>query len=454
MNTRKQVLVMVALLMIGLMGIAAYSAWDPYRNTDAEAAFADKTAARGALLFARNCRLCHGDVGEGGVLGGRLAAAPALDRPDLQGFVDSKAKLAADIDSATTTVPVTDGSKFKSGATILIDNERMEVKKVDGNNLTVTRAGGSTTADSHSKDTVVQLLDPAALADKVKLITNTITCGRVGTPMPAWGQSQGGPLSDEQIRQLTTLITTGQWHLAREEENTGLEQIGSEAGEDQTNVRLTKDIDESTISLPVTDVSVFAEKDAIRIGDERMIITAVPTTTIENGKVVKISDAKDKSGILQVRRGALNSTPLPHTVDEPIYRFPQAPDAPTINQSSCGQTAKPAVPAAPPGNKDCAAPCQEVSISATGVKFNTNQITVRSGQNVRVTFTNNDQGVDHNFAVYKSSTDLTAVSPGSVGTIFPGVNTDQIVFQAPSPGTYFFRCDVHPTSMFGDFIVQ
>ncbi|HEY7270687.1 MAG TPA: cytochrome c, partial [Dehalococcoidia bacterium] len=91
MNTRKQVLAMVALLMVGLIGIAIYSAWDPGRNANAQADFQDKTAARGAILFARNCRLCHGDVGEGGALGGRLAAAPALDRPDLQGFIDSKA---------------------------------------------------------------------------------------------------------------------------------------------------------------------------------------------------------------------------------------------------------------------------------------------------------------------------------------------------------------------------
>ncbi len=454
MNTHKQVLVMVVLLMVGLLGIAVYSAWDRGIGHGREASAAedltDKTTGRAAILFARNCRLCHGDVGEGGALGGRLAAAPALDRADLQGFIDSKAKLAANITAADTTIPTTDGSKFKRGATILIDIERMEIKGLSGNNLTVARGVGNTTADAHSKDTPIQLLDAAALADKVKLITNTITCGRVGTPMPAWAQSQDGPLSDEQVRQLTTLITgslldpisrqpigptANHWDQVKEEVD----------AEDITKAKILGDgIDESTISLPVSDVTFFNEKDAIRIGDERLIVTAVP----------KIAPTdKDKSGILQVQRGQLNSTPLPHTPDEIIYKFPQAP-VPAINQASCGQTAKAPVPTAPPGPKDCAAPCQDVNLAASGVKYSTNTITVKTGQNVRIIFANNDAGVDHNFAVYKSTTDVTAVATGSVGTVFAGVNTDNIVFAAPAPGTYLFRCDVHPTIMFGDFIVQ
>jgi mono/diheme cytochrome c family protein/plastocyanin len=36
----------------------------------------------------------------------------------------------------------------------------------------------------------------------------TITCGRVGTVMPAWGQTESGPLNSFQIDQLVALITT------------------------------------------------------------------------------------------------------------------------------------------------------------------------------------------------------------------------------------------------------
>ena len=89
MNTRKQVLIMSALLMVMLMVVGVYAAWYPSRETDAEAHFEEQTAERGAILFARNCRLCHGDVGEGGPRR-PPAAAPALDRPDLQGFAEAR----------------------------------------------------------------------------------------------------------------------------------------------------------------------------------------------------------------------------------------------------------------------------------------------------------------------------------------------------------------------------
>ena len=458
MNTRKQVLVMVILLMIGLIGIAVYSAWDRGIGQGREAAAAevlqDKTAERGALIFARNCRLCHGDVGEGGALGGRLASAPALNRSDLQGFVDSSAKLAKDVTAADTIVPTSDGSKFKKGVTILIDEERIAVKGVDGNNLTVTRGVGNTTADGHTSGTgssgaTIFLLDSAVLADKVKLITNTITCGRVGTPMPAWAQSQNGPLSDEQIRQLATLISGTlldplsrtpvgapevQWHLVKEEVDR----------EDLISARLQRDIDESTISLPVTDVSFFAEKEALRIGEERMLITAVPKVDAKN---------KDKSGIVQVERGVQNSIPLPHASDEAIYKFPLTSE-PSVLQQSCGQIARPVAPAAPPGEKACADPCQTVNLVAVGIAFDKKEINVKAGGNVRIHFTNNDAATQHNVAVYQSATTPTAVASGSIGTIFEGPNVvDDVVFAIPAPGTYFFRCDVHPTIMTGNFVV-
>jgi len=51
------------------------------------------------------------------------------------------------------------------------------------------------------------LRDPNKLDQNWGFVTDTISCGRVGTVMPTWGQANGGPLSDEQIRELVTLIT-------------------------------------------------------------------------------------------------------------------------------------------------------------------------------------------------------------------------------------------------------
>lgn len=69
--------------------------------------------------------------------------------------------------------------------------------------------------------------DPAdkdAFNERYNFVNRTLHRGRVGTPMPAWGKSDGGSLLDEQIHELTLLIVKGEmtvqgkpaWELATE----------------------------------------------------------------------------------------------------------------------------------------------------------------------------------------------------------------------------------------------
>ncbi|MCH7484651.1 MAG: cytochrome c, partial [Chloroflexi bacterium] len=117
MNTGKQINAMVIVLFFTVIAIGAYTIWDPFRSDSAADEQIEMAAERGATTFALNCRLCHGDRGEGGALGGRLPQAPALDLDFLRGF--------------------------EQGA-----------------------------------------LSEEALKEVMMLVTNTITCGRVGTFMP------------------------------------------------------------------------------------------------------------------------------------------------------------------------------------------------------------------------------------------------------------------------------
>src|SRR5688572_16909383 len=126
MNTRKQVLLMSVLLGVMLIITGMYAAWYPSRAEDAAEHFDEATAERGSILFARNCRLCHGDVAEGGALGARLPAAPALDCPDLQGFNETTATLSSAINRSTTELRVASATALKAGQIILIGEERMQ----------------------------------------------------------------------------------------------------------------------------------------------------------------------------------------------------------------------------------------------------------------------------------------------------------------------------------------
>jgi len=92
-----------------------------------------------------------------------------------------------------------------------------------------------------------------------------------------------------------------------------------------------------------------------------------------------------------------------------------------------------------------------ISLTAQNVAFDKSTITVSAGAAVTINFNNKDS-VPHNFALYTNS---SATQPGIfVGQVVTGPTTVTYTFTAPTtPGTYFFRCDIHPSIMTGSFIV-
>jgi plastocyanin len=107
---------------------------------------------------------------------------------------------------------------------------------------------------------------------------------------------------------------------------------------------------------------------------------------------------------------------------------------------------------APPGTPAPGAQMATVNLTAHKLMFDMSTITVPAGAHVVVNFNNQDAGVPHNFAVYVDSSAQQAIFKGQMVT---GPGTMTYTFTAPNqPGTYFFRCDVHPTMMNGQFVVH
>jgi plastocyanin len=100
-----------------------------------------------------------------------------------------------------------------------------------------------------------------------------------------------------------------------------------------------------------------------------------------------------------------------------------------------------------------------MDLTAASMLFNTSSITVPAGASVVVNFHNREPagssqvtGIAHNFAVYDSAAARTTIFRGAVIT---GGQDITYRYTAPAvPGTYFFRCDVHPLLMNGTFIVR
>jgi len=91
-----------------------------------------------------------------------------------------------------------------------------------------------------------------------------------------------------------------------------------------------------------------------------------------------------------------------------------------------------------------------IDLVAQGMSFDKSTITVPAGASVIINFNNKDS-IPHNFALYTNSSAATAIFVGQV------ISSSSVTykFTAPAtPGSYFFRCDVHPTTMTGTFLVQ
>ncbi|MGD1118517.1 MAG: cupredoxin domain-containing protein [Dehalococcoidales bacterium] len=136
-----------------------------------------------------------------------------------------------------------------------------------------------------------------------------------------------------------------------------------------------------------------------------------------------------------------DSTPLNPPVVAKVNFLVQGTSTPTPTPTATGTPTPTAAPQS-----------VTINLTAQGMAFDLSTITVPAGASVTLVFTNKDTGIPHNFALY---TDSTASKSIFIGQIIRGTNTVTYTFTAPStPGSYFFRCDVHPTSMIGTFVVQ
>jgi plastocyanin len=91
-----------------------------------------------------------------------------------------------------------------------------------------------------------------------------------------------------------------------------------------------------------------------------------------------------------------------------------------------------------------------IEISAQGIAFDKDTLTVPADTPFQIVFANNDAGIPHNVAIHEG----TPTGPEVwVGEIFNGVETRTYDVPALPAGTYGFICTVHP-NMVGTLTAQ
>jgi plastocyanin len=98
----------------------------------------------------------------------------------------------------------------------------------------------------------------------------------------------------------------------------------------------------------------------------------------------------------------------------------------------------------------CPVKTGSLSIVAHDISWNTNCLNIQAGGQVSITVANEDEGINHNFAIYDGVDRHTRFFQTGK---FAGVSTQSFQLPTLPPGKYYFQCDVHGPAMSGVFIV-
>jgi plastocyanin len=93
---------------------------------------------------------------------------------------------------------------------------------------------------------------------------------------------------------------------------------------------------------------------------------------------------------------------------------------------------------------------KKVKLIAHNVQFDLKDIQLPGNKPAQIDF-KNDDSVPHNVAIY-SNQDYSG-PPVFQGSVVLGGASSAYQVNAMTPGTYYFRCDIHPTVMKGTLTV-
>lgn len=105
-------------------------------------------------------------------------------------------------------------------------------------------------------------------------------------------------------------------------------------------------------------------------------------------------------------------------------------------------------------NTSCAPSGTTVKVTAKDTAFDASCLAAPAGKAFTIAFDNEDP-LPHNVAIYSADPMVDKNAKALFkGTIITGPKMTSYSVPALAAGTYHFHCDVHPTQMYGTFVVK
>lgn len=503
MNTSKQVNVMIGLLFLLVITFGMYFVWDQnVRAERAEDRQAEENAIRGGKIFALNCRICHGDQGLGSQENPNLPGA-ALN---LESYRTTDAgqlrtlhqRLFETIRCGRVGTLMPTWGEDQGGT---LNNTQMEqlvalitgswgdehpptVRKLLAQAQEARAAGDEATASELEARAQAFLneISEKGWETALELAHEQDTIRTPGGDVLRLARDIGAT-------DTTLLLNDAHVGLSRDQ----LLRIGPSGEEGSEVVKvvqfpasssLARRVGPSDDTLLLESAADFRPGTVVQAGSEKMRVLRVDAAT--NSIVVargvdgtrpqehrRGTVIQDPSNEIVVERGAFGTEARPHTAGTQVFNGPQMPpEGPLTGEGGtppCGQRPpvtqqEPGVELTPsPGQPQRPRTAQPTQATVTepqnGVievpmqdnRFLRNNLKVPAGQPVTVRLVNQGQA-PHNLRVagpdgqWNTADDQT-VPPG--GAYLTGGQQAEARLTFQQPGIFAFRCDAHPTEMWG-----
>jgi plastocyanin/mono/diheme cytochrome c family protein len=443
MNTQKQITLMVALVFVLLGGCAAYTVYDQPREERSLASQQGLVAERGARLFARYCRQCHGNAGEGRI-------GPQLNREELQ----DPTKLSENQTWITDTISCGRIGKIMPPWAIREGGALNDEQIRDLVTLITTNAGDgwAKAGDFSAEENKVAAVLPVEDVLKAAAITGATqrVCGQLApateTPAADTGTLPADLKPADKWTETTTdnkfsitaIAIQGGTSTTVTVDNKGSalhnwEVLGpdgkvlkDDSGKDIA-VKLTNGGESSNVTFTLSKTGVYKFQCQVHPADMVGKLYVVDA----NGSTGGVPPAATASPGSAAASGT-PSTGAAATAPTQAAGRPENSGAPTAAGTVAG------------------AGTNAATLTTTDNKFSQTTLTVAAGKPYQLTVSNKGAAL-HNFHVLNAKDD----NGSDIKTdLLAAGKSAAITFTISKKGSYNFQCDVHPTEMKGTLTVQ